>query len=47
MDVTVGAVGNAAPERHRLAVRADRPNKGGAGRTDGWPLIIASTGLPT
>ncbi|MGW5561037.1 hypothetical protein ACWER9_27940 [Micromonospora sp. NPDC003944] len=47
MDVTVGAGGNGAPERHRRVVRADRPNSGGAGRTDGWSLIIASAGLPT
>ncbi|MEU8155507.1 hypothetical protein AB0B94_17735 [Micromonospora sp. NPDC048986] len=47
MDVTVGARGNAAPERHRPAVRADRLNAGGVGRTDGWPLIIASAGPPT
>ncbi|MFF5057106.1 hypothetical protein ACFY1S_28355 [Micromonospora sp. NPDC000663] len=47
MGVTVGAVGNAAPERHRPAGRADRTEPGGTHRTDELSLIIALAGAPT
>lgn len=47
MGVTVGAVGNAAPERHRPPDRADRTGRGGTDRSDELSLIIALAGAPT
>ncbi|WP_405430147.1 hypothetical protein [Micromonospora sp. NBC_00617] len=47
MTVTVGVGGNVAPERDRPIARADRPARGGAGRTGGLSLIIALAGAPT